>query len=121
MNMEVRKENGILCLKPQEKSLEGLNSREFKKKITDYINEGNKIIVLNISNIEFMDSSGIGTLITILKLLSAQQGKIVFCEVHEAILRIFNLTRLDLVFQIFPNEKEAISALEPFTLTKKNG
>lgn len=121
MNIEVRQENGILCVKPQEKSLEGANSRELKKKITEYINQGNKIIVLNISNIEFMDSSGIGTLITILKLLASQQGKIVLCEVREAILRIFTLTRLDLVFKVFPTEKEAINSLEPLTLTKNNG
>lgn len=120
MDIQIKHENGILLLQPQEKSLEGANSKIFKSKIIDLIDQGNKVIVLNISKIEFMDSSGLGCLISILKLLATIQGKIVLCGAQEAVIRIFNLTRLNIVFEIFTTEKDALNSLEILTTSKNN-
>lgn len=112
MNMETKQENGILIVKPLEKSIEAVNSKEFKGKVCDLISQGNKNIILNLSQVEFIDSSGLGGLISILKLLASSQGRIVICEAQEQARRVFNLTRLDHVFQLFSTEKEALNSLE---------
>lgn len=120
MNIDIKHENGILLLQPQEKSLEGANSKVFKSKVMELIEQGNKMIVLNISKIEFMDSSGLGCLISILKSLTTIKGKIVLCEAQPPVIRIFNLTRLTLIFEIFTHEKDALNSLGILTSLKNN-
>ncbi len=115
MNIETKQDNGLLFVKPLDKSIEAANSKDFRGKIIDLINQGNSIVILNLSQVEFMDSSGLGALISILKLLANSQGKIVICEAQNQITKIFTLTRLDQVFQLFSNEKEAIVFLETLT------
>ena len=112
MQIESRKTDGLIILIPSDKSLEAANSKDFKSQIVDQINEGTLLIVLNLSKVEFMDSSGLGSLISIVKLLSNAHGKIVLCNVGDQIKKLFNLTRLNQVFQIFSNEQEAIDSLK---------
>ena len=107
MEMEVKQKDQVLLIKPLGKSIEATNSRDFKTKVTDLINQGHHIIILNLSQIEFMDSSGLGSLISILKLLASHQGKIALCEIQEPVKRVFSLTRLNQVFPLHPNEEDA--------------
>lgn len=112
MEMEVKQKDHILLIKPLEKNIEAANSREFKAKLVDLINEDHHSMILNLSQVEFIDSSGLGTLISVLKLLTSRQGSIAFCETQESVKRIFTLTRLNQVFSLYPTEEEAIKTLQ---------
>lgn len=108
MEIEFKKIDDFLVVKPLEKSIEAGNSRDFKSKVIEKIDQGNKKIVINLSKIEFMDSSALGCLISLLKNLASQKGIIVLCEVQEPVKRILSLTRLNQVFSISSNEEDAI-------------
>lgn len=110
--MEVREKDQVLVVKTLEKNLEAVNSREFKNQLVESINQGHHAIVINLSKVEFIDSSGLGSLISILKLLTTQKGSLAFCEIQEPVKRIFTLTRLNQVFSIFPTEEEAVKNLK---------
>lgn len=112
MDIEIKQENGSLLIKPLEKSIEAGNSRDFKSRIVDLINEGNSTIILNLSKVEFMDSSGLGTLISALKLLNSVSGKIIICEANDQVTKLFALTRLNQIFQFYPKQEEAINSLK---------
>lgn len=112
MNIHTRQAEGILFVKPLEKSIEAGNSREFKRKVADLVDNGERTLVVNLAEVEFMDSSGLGSLISILKLLANAQGSIIICELREQVRRLFDLTRLDQVFQIFSKEEEAVGFLK---------
>lgn len=115
MEIAFTKDGSVLLVKPQEKSIEAGNSRIFKSKITEQINKGNKNILVNLSKVEFMDSSGIGGLISILKALPSVQGKLAICHANDQIMKIFILTGLDRAFEIFSNEVEALNSLKTTT------
>ena len=122
MELEIKENPKYFLITPQEKSIENFNSREFKGKITDLINENNKSVILNLSKIDFIDSSGLGSLVSILKLLTSRQNNIVICEAKDAINRIFNLTRHNQVIPLLADEEAAIKFLENHTqplLSKK--
>ncbi len=119
MNLEIKHENGILFLKPLERSIEAGNSKLFKGKVRDLINEGSKIILLNLSQVEFIDSSGLGSLISIVKLIENMQGALVLCNTQDQVNKIFKLTGVDRVFQIFSDENEALTSLETRNLNGK--
>jgi anti-sigma B factor antagonist len=72
---------------------------QFKTEMSDIVNGGAKNLVLDMSSVKMIDSSGLGTLVTILKLLGGQ-GSIVIRGATPSVLGLFKLTRMDRVFTI---------------------
>lgn len=109
MNFDVKKtDTGILILKPLSKNIDATVSTFFKSKVYDLINDENKFLLFNFNEIDFIDSSGLGALISILKTLSLNQGLMALCEVKAPILNLFKITRMDQVFNISSNEQECL-------------
>ena len=71
----------------------------FKTEMTAMVNAGARHIVLDMSGVRMVDSSGLGTLVSILKLLNGQ-GTIVIRAATPSVLGLFKLTRMDRVFTI---------------------
>jgi anti-sigma B factor antagonist len=105
-----RKENDILIIHPDIQRLDASVAVSFKAKMADFINGGNKSIILNLSGIEFIDSSGLGSIVSSLKLIG-KNGDLLLCGINRNVMSMFKLTRMDRVFQIFSSEYEAISSL----------
>ena len=112
MELDVKPLDRFISITPKAKSIETFNSREFKAKVIDLINEKHSHIILNLSEVDFIDSNGLGSLIAILKLLTTQQGKVVICGARDPVKRIFNLTRLNQVLPLVESEEDAKKFLE---------
>jgi anti-sigma B factor antagonist len=72
---------------------------QFKTEMTDIVNGGAKNLVLDMAAVKMIDSSGLGTLVSILKLMGGQ-GNIVIRGATPSVLGLFKLTRMDRVFTI---------------------
>ena len=107
MQLDVKTLDKFLSITPQEKSIETFNSRDFKTKVIDLVNQNRESVILNLSKVDFIDSNGLGSLIALVKLLASYKSKMVICEAKDPVKRIFNLTRLDQVLPLFVNEEEA--------------
>ena len=68
------------------------------------------LIVLDLSAVTFVDSSGLGAIVSSLKMLRGQ-GQLALCGMPNTVMSTFKLTRMDKVFRIFPSHVEAIAAL----------
>ena len=110
MQLQENKLADVLIVRPMEKRIDAATATEFKQKIGEWIDAGNRRIVLNLGKVDFMDSSGLGAVISGLKRIG-DQGNIVICEVKETNLSLFRLTRMDRVFDIFSSEEEALRSL----------
>ena len=110
MEIEERKVGDVLVVLPREKRIDASVSTGFKGKMVDWINQGNKRIVLDLSQVDFIDSSGLGAIVSSLKTLGSD-GDLVICGIRETVMGLFKITRMNRVFQIFTNESEAIEAL----------
>jgi anti-sigma B factor antagonist len=82
----------------------------FKEALIDYVAQGNRAIVLDLSQVTFIDSSGLGALIASLKVIGPD-GELVLCGAQDTVMSMFKLTRMNKVFRMFPDAEEAISAL----------
>lgn len=71
---------------------------------------GTQAVILNFDRMEYMNSSGIGLLVTLL--IRAQRGKqkLLACGLSEHYRQIFQLTRLDEAIGIYSSEAEAVTA-----------
>jgi anti-sigma B factor antagonist len=110
MQIQDKKVGNILILKPSEKRIDASVATDFKGKIIDLINAGNKKIVLNLDGVDFIDSSGLGAIVSSLKAIG-NEGDLVICGISETVMTLFRLTRMNRVFQIFSTEDEALKAL----------
>lgn len=72
------------------------------------IREGHHRLVVDLSGVTFMDSTGLGVLVGRLKLTRVRQGTIVLAGVRDRVAKVFNLTGLDKVFAIYDNVEAAI-------------
>lgn len=66
-------------------------------------------IVVNLSDVQFLDSTGLSTLVDGLKRSRSNNGDLHLCGLQHPVRMIFELTRLDKVFQIYLDEDAAIS------------
>ncbi len=107
MKLEERHEGNILVASVLDKRLDAQAVDDFKGKMSSHIENGESLIVLNLSNVEFIDSSGLGAIVSVLKMLK-DRGSLVICGAGDSISRMFKLTRMNKVFSMFESEKEAI-------------
>ena len=110
MELQDTKVGHIMILKPLEKRIDASVATHFKSRVVDYINAGHRYIVLDLSDVDFIDSSGLGAIVSSFKTIG-QNGVFVIADVKEPVMGLFRLTRLDRVFRMFPNRDEAIKAL----------
>lgn len=66
-------------------------------------------LVIDLSNVQYMDSSGVATLVECLQLSRRSGTTLLLCELHERVLSVFQIARLDGVFDIVPTLDEAIN------------
>jgi anti-sigma B factor antagonist len=83
----------------------------FKQKITDAISEGNVRLALHIAHVSFMDSTGLGALVSALKAARKANGDIGIIAPSPQVQKLLKLTALDRVFRIFPTPDEALQQL----------
>lgn len=111
MVLQSRNENGILVVRPGGPRLDAAAAQAFKRDMVDFIHAGHRRIVLNLADVEFMDSTGLAALLSTLKTLDGS-GEFALAGLTEKVRKLFAITRLDRgVFRIFPNEKDAAASL----------
>lgn len=87
------------------------------KQIKDDLNtaierEGSRYIILDFKNLNYIDSSGLGSLISLIKNTSSLSKKLCIISPKANILKIFALTKLDQVLIIFKDYEEALKSYE---------
>jgi anti-sigma B factor antagonist len=110
MIFEYKEAGKMLVLKPMAKRIDAASSTDFKGQMVDKINEGWNRIILDLAEVEFVDSSGLGVIVSVLKTIGPN-GDLVICGVRDTVMSLFRLTRMNRVFQIFASEEEAIATL----------
>lgn len=88
------------------------NSNNIKDLILKKIENGENKIIINLERVNYIDSSGIGTLISCNSILMKKRGGLVIENVNDSIKKIFKLTQLDAILKVASNEEEAINLLK---------
>jgi len=93
-------------------NLEGDESAAFKTRLKSLIEEGADRVVVDLGNVAFMDSQGLGALISCLKALKQGDGRIVLANLSEPVDSVLRVTRLRRVFDVRPTVEEALALLD---------
>ena len=88
--------------------LEGETSDRFKNQLKDVVAQGGKHLVIDLGEVGFIDSCGLGALISALKVLRTSGGSLVLANVSEPVEAVLRITRLSRVFEICPDVRDAL-------------
>jgi anti-sigma B factor antagonist len=104
-------DNDICVLIPSTDRLTAVNATGFKDEAVKLIEAGHARLIVDMSAITFIDSSGLGALVGVLKRLG-NRGEIVVCGMSGALKQMFSITRMDRVFASYPDRAAAVAALQ---------
>jgi len=86
------------------------NAPEIKDIIHKLIEERNYNVIIDLEKVSYIDSSGIGALISSLSNLKKYQGGLKIINVYASVKKVFELTKLTSFFEIFDSENEAVAS-----------
>ena len=98
--------DGVLVVVPLVKHLDSATAMKFREVLLERV-AGRDRVVLALGHVRYMDSSGIGCLVQILKRMPAG-GQLRLAEVDERVYHLLELTRLDRIFPAFDDVAAAI-------------
>ena len=87
-------------------SLDGNRANELRNQVKHALSKGAKIILIDLKDVNFMNSSGIGALVSTLKEVKKGESNLFLCSLSEQVKIIFQLTKMDRVFKTFLNREE---------------
>jgi anti-sigma B factor antagonist len=103
-------EPGISVVTFEEERIDAVNSLPMKEQLSSLIETGKSQLVLDLGSVRFIDSSGLGMLVTLLK-RAGMRGGVMVCQLQAPVAATFKLARMDRVFPIFPDPGAALASL----------
>jgi anti-sigma B factor antagonist len=87
-------------------------SPELRKAIAKLAKKKADPLVVDLREVDYMDSSGVATLVEGLQLTNRYEGSFRVASLNEGVREVFELARLDKVFDIYDNQEQALSNIE---------
>ena len=101
--------DNVLVMQYQEDNLDASNVRDFRESVQSLMKNQTKV-VLDMSKIKFVDSSGLGALISCLRDTNARKGDFRLSTMSRSVLALFELMRMHRVFSIHDSVEGAVSS-----------
>jgi anti-sigma B factor antagonist len=108
MNIVSEEQKGVVVMYIKEERLDAHNSGELKTLLLETFQQGHKNILIDLKDVRFIDSSGLGALVSGFKNAISNQGGLKLSSLQTQVKSMFELTRLHRVFEIFPSSIEAL-------------
>ena len=112
INISSYEENGVLWINIDEPEASIKISSKMHQKLDEYFSAGVKKIAVNMSEVDFIDSSFLGILVSAMKEAGQRGIKIVLFGVRPNVKAIFDLTQLDKLISLLSDKDAAIEALK---------
>jgi len=111
MDIQMREEGSIavLALSGRLDLASGSTLKEYVKRLAE---KNITSVHLNLSDVEFINSSGLGALVSIMKEIRLLKGRLTLSNLASYVQEIFEITQLSHIFEIYSTEEEAIAAYQ---------
>ena len=109
MGFEVSKQDDVTVLDVEGQLIVG-NRQELKQRVLNELEEGERKFLIDFEETGYIDSSGLGVLVSLSKKIREQGGELRLANLNEDLRTLFELTKLDTLFQISNSRDEALSS-----------
>ncbi len=111
MKIDSQQFDAITVVKLLENRVDASKAPELKEYFHSLIERGQTLLCIDLSEVSFIDSSGLGALVSVLKKVG-QNGRIGLWGLSKEVKALFELTQLYKIFDIFENQEDAITKLK---------
>lgn len=109
MSFDLNK-NDDICIIDVEGQLIVGNRQELKQKVLEELEEGERKFLIDFADTGYIDSSGLGVLVSLSKKIREKGGELRLANLNEDLRTLFELTKLDTLFQIAASRDEALAS-----------
>ena len=118
MKFSTDKQEKYTIFKLEEENLNSILSPDLKSEFVFFYNEGVQNLILDLSDVKFVDSSGLSSILVADRLWKKLGAFIITGVKHDAVKKLIEISRLDSVLQIIPSVKEAIDHVQVDAIEK---
>jgi anti-sigma B factor antagonist len=115
MQIEERKFGDVVVLDLKGRVMLGEGDELLKDKVAALLGRGDKKIVLNLADVPYVDSAGLGEIVRTFTTVSRQGGSLKLLNLTKRITDLLSITKLLTVFDTFDSESEAVSSFSAST------
>ena len=113
MNIREERNTDFLILCPEGR-LDTINSKIFEEKVLAVIDGGETRFVIDLSQMDYVSSSGLRVFLIASKRVTSTGGKIVLCSLQDPVKEVFDIVGFYSIFPIFGSQDEALNSLRLF-------
>ncbi|MEX0907064.1 MAG: STAS domain-containing protein [Gemmatimonadota bacterium] len=109
MSFDVKKQDDVTIIDVEGQLIVG-NRQELKQKVLEELEGGARKFLIDFSGTGYIDSSGLGVLVSLSKKIREQGGELRLANLNEDLRTLFELTKLDTLFHIASDRQEALTS-----------
>jgi anti-sigma B factor antagonist len=109
--------NGVSVVELEGRVVLGDESNSLRERLKSLIAEGKKKIVLNMADIKYIDSAGLGTLVAAHLSAKNRGASVRLCHLGKKFHEVMQLTKLLTIFDVYDTEAAAVSSFQSFLVT----
>lgn len=99
MNLQAEHVSDVLVVHVMEDRIDAAGAIQFKEKMRELVTGATPVVILDLSQVAFLDSSGLGAVVSVLKLMGPDR-KLQLSGLTPTVEKVFRLTRMDTIFTI---------------------
>jgi anti-sigma B factor antagonist len=113
LEIQQREREGITILDLKGRLTVGKEATAFRDTIAAVVAGGNKNLVLNLADVDYIDSTGLGALVIVATSLRKNGGNVKLLNLNRRNIELLVMTKLATVFEIFNDEQDAVNSYYP--------
>jgi anti-anti-sigma factor len=108
MNISTNKQEKFTIIKPEIEKLDSTVSPTLKAEIVLTNSRGDRNIIIDLSQVKYIDSSGLSAILVANRLCQGVNGTVVLAEVQDSVFKLIQISQLDSILTITPTLQEAM-------------
>ncbi len=110
MDLTVTRRGPLVLVAGLPKTFDYTVCPDFQRTLAPHLEDAPRAVVFDLSSVEFMDSSAIGSLITVRNRLLPSGGSVALCSIADGVAKVLRIADLGKVFAIHPDAEAAMAA-----------
>lgn len=115
MKLEIRQreKEGVVILELKAALTAGEPTTQLRERLRGLLEQGRTNIILDLAGVDYIDSSGLGSMVVCFTSVRKMGGKLVLLNLNKRNIELLVLTKLSTVFEIFDDEQQAVNSFFP--------
>lgn len=109
-HLAVRTIENIAIIIPNNKRIDASFANQFRDDLLELKSKGHEKIVLDLANVDFIDSSGLGVIMFIAKKMERHEN-LMICHASPTVLSVLKMARIDIALHVVDSPEQAVESL----------